>query len=85
MSKEAKDDVTNQQTNQMQQESETDKKKKTAAAEPETMNIAKYLSLYADTYESDMVLFFKQKFKTQVQSAAEWKNIIAAFLEKPVV
>lgn len=64
---------------------EEERMQETYTAQEKPLNITQYLSLYADKYESDMVLFFQNKFKAQLHSEAEWENTIAAFLEKTIV
>lgn len=82
MSKEAKkeldkQDVSEDQTKQAVSES--------ANLEEKAMNISDYLALHEGEYESDVALFFKNKFRNVIKSEGAWDSVIADFLEKMIV
>lgn len=49
------------------------------------LNITDYLALHKNEYESDVALFFKNKFRHCVKTENDWAVTITEFLTKAVM
>lgn len=83
MSKEAKKEPNEEATLESQQE--TNEMSAQHTSEEKTINITGYLALHEGEYESDVALFFKNKFRDCVKTEKAWGDTIADFLEKSIV